>query len=183
MSKQKNNCDCAQRFDVRLARATEYPAWKKVLNVGRHPAFIGKSTMTRNANNGGALFYELDGQVVAVSLINPHYGILLTLNVCPEHRSHGLGAAILQFLMPNFARVVENKIEWFERRGYKRIGSLKRGISLNTQLMARNALFDLAGNLRRAWGLPSNEKLSDRRGAGSLERFVGASGQNRSKSQ
>lgn len=157
MSKQKNNCDCAMRFDVRLARAIEYPAWKKILDAGRHPAFIGNSTMTQNANNGGALFYELDGEAVAVSLINPHYGILLALNVRPEHRGHGLGEAILNFLVPNFARVVENKVPWFEKRGYRKIGSLKRGISLNTQLMARSALFDLAGNLRKAWGLPSND--------------------------
>lgn len=118
--------------------------------------------MMRNANNGGALFYELDGAAVAVSLINPHYGILLALNVRPEHRGHGLGDAIVKFLVPNFVRAIESKVEWFERRGYKRIGKLKRGISLNTQLMARAALFSLAGNLRKAWAhdLPLNEKVS-----------------------
>lgn len=147
---------------MRLARAHEYPAWKKILDAGRHPAFIGKSTMMRNANNGGALFYELDGAAVAVSLINPHYGILLALNVRPEHRGHGLGDAIVKFLVPNFVRAIESKVEWFERRGYKRIGKLKRGISLNTQLMARAALFSLAGNLRKAWAhdLPLNDPSS-----------------------
>lgn len=107
--------------------------------------------MMANANNGGALFYELDGESIAVSLINPHLGILLVLNVVPEHRAHGLGSAILNFLVPNFARVLEEKVEWFERRGYKRIGSLKRGISLNTQIMARIALFGLAGKLCKVW--------------------------------
>lgn len=111
--------------------------------------------MKRNATNGGALFYELDGAAIAVSLVNPHLGILLALNVLPAHRAHGLGAAILSFLVPNFARVVESKIEWFERRGYKRIGKLKQGITLNTQVMARAALFSLAGNLRKAWTNPS----------------------------
>jgi GNAT superfamily N-acetyltransferase len=146
---------------VRLARAADYAPWKKILDAGRHPAFIGKDTMMSNATNGGALFYELDGFAVAVSLINPHYGILLALNVRPEHRSHGLGAAIVNFLVPNFVRAIESKVEWFERLGYKRIGKLKRGISLNTQLMARAALFSLAGNLRKAWAhdLPLNEKL------------------------
>ncbi len=147
---------------MRLARAHEYPAWKKILDAGRHPAFIGKDTMMGNATNGGALFYELDGEAVAVSLINPHYGILLALNVRPEHRGHGLGDAILKYLVPNFARVVENKIEWFEKRGYRRIGKLKCGISLKTQVMARSALFSLAGNLRKAWAhdLPLNESSS-----------------------
>jgi GNAT superfamily N-acetyltransferase len=140
---------------VRLARSHDYPAWKAVLNAGRHPAFIGQETMRRNANNGGALFYEVDGEAVAVSLINPHFGILLALNVLPSHRSHGLGAAILDFLIPNFARVVEHKVPWFEKRGYKRIGRLKCGISLNTQLMARAELFDLAGKLSKVWGNPS----------------------------
>ena len=157
-SQPKSDCDCATRFVVRLARADEYPMWKKILNAGRHPVFIGKDIMMRNSKNGGALFYALDGEVVAVSLINPHYGILLALNVLPEHRSHGLGAAILNFLLPNFARVVEHKIEWFEKRGYKRIGKLKHGISLNTQVMARAALFDLTGKLTKAWrsNLPVN---------------------------
>ena len=150
---------------MRLARAHDYPAWKKIFDAGRHPAFIGRDTMMTNANNGGALFFELDGEAVAVSLINPHHGILLALNVRPEHRSHGLGGAIVKFLVPNFVRAVESKIEWFEKLGYKRIGELKRGISLNTQLMARAALFQLAGNLRKAWArdLPLNDGAMPRR--------------------
>ena len=139
------------RFEVRLARAGEYPAFKKILDAGRHPAFIGKSTMMRNSNNGGALFYDLDGEAIAVSLINPHYGILLCLNVRKEHRGHGLGAAIVNFLMPNFVRALEDKVGWFEKLSYKRIGTLKLGISLNTQIMARSALFELVGKLKKAW--------------------------------
>lgn len=150
-SSPRNDCDCAARFEVRLARSHEYPAWKKVLDAGRHPAFIGQNTFARNATNGGALFYELDRAAAAVSLINPHYGILLALNVRPEHRSHGLGAAIVRFLVPNFVRALESKVPWFEKLGYRPIGSLKKGISLNTQLMARAALFDLAGKLQKAW--------------------------------
>ena len=107
--------------------------------------------MERNAGNGGALFYELDGAPVAVSLINPHHGILLALNVLPDHRAHGLGGAIVEFLVPNFVRALESKVAWFERRGYRAVGKLKRGITLNTQLMARAALFDLAGKLVKAW--------------------------------
>ena len=145
-------CLCSSRFDVRLARESDYAAFKKLLDEGRHPAFIGKSTMTRNASQGGAIFYEFAGQRIAVSLVNPRYGILLALNVHPSHRGHGLGAAIVRFLIPNFVRAIESKCEWFESLGYRRIGKMKRGISLNTQVMARVALFDLAGNLRKAWG-------------------------------
>jgi len=101
--------------------------------------------------NGGALMYQFENEAVAVSLINPHYGVLLALNVIPRHRQHGLGAAIVNFLVPNFVRAIESKVSWFERLGYKRIGKLKRGISLNTQLMARAALFDLAGKLAKVW--------------------------------
>jgi hypothetical protein len=77
---------------------------------------------------------------------------LLALNVIPSHRGHGLGAAIVRFLIPNFVRAIETKVKWFEKLGYKRIGKMKKGISLNTQVLARAALFDLAGNLQKAWG-------------------------------
>lgn len=148
----KNLCNCASTFEVRLARAQDYPAWKKLLDLGRHPAFIGRTTMSRNAANGGALFYLVHQRPVAVSLVNPHFGILLALNVLPHHRSHGLGTAIVQFLMPNFVRAIETKVPYFQKLGYRPIGPLKRGISLNTQIMARAALFDLAGKLARVWG-------------------------------
>lgn len=144
-------CPCSSRFDVRLARPSDYAAFKKLLDVGKHPAFIGKATMMRNASQGGAIFYEFERQRIAVSLVNPRYGILLALNVHPAHRGHGLGAAIVRFLIPNFVRAIEDKVEWFEMLGYRRIGKMKRGISLNTQVLARAALFDLAGNLRKAW--------------------------------
>lgn len=84
-------------------------------------------------------------------MINPHYGILTALNVLPAHRGHGLGSAMVRFLIPNFVRCIESKIEFFERLGYIRIGKMKTGIRLNTQIMARAALFDLAGNLKKAW--------------------------------
>ena len=144
-------CDCAQSFTVKLARADDYKMFKKILNIGRHPAFIGKDTMQRNAENGGALFYFHADYPIAVSLINPHLGILLALNVIPAHRSHGLGRAIVNFLMPNFARVIESKVQWFESQGYRKIGPPKKGQSLKTQIMARGALFTLAGKLNNAW--------------------------------
>jgi GNAT superfamily N-acetyltransferase len=150
--KMKNNCDCQSKFEIKLARGEAYGAFKKVLNIGKHPTFIGRSTFERASNNGGALFYEFDGEIVAVTLINPHYGILLVMNVVPKHRGHGLGEAILNFLMPNFIRALDSKVEWFEKRGYKKIGKPKQGRRFQTQLMARQNLFNLAGRLNKVWG-------------------------------
>lgn len=147
----KSRCDCATHFVVRLAREGDYAEWKRVFDRGRHPAFLGRGAMTRNARNGGALFYDYAGEPIAASLVNPRLGILLALNVLPAHRGHGLGAAIVQFLMPNFARVIESKIPWFERQGYKCIGGAHHGISLNSQVMVRSALISLVGNLQKAW--------------------------------
>lgn len=144
-------CDCARSFQVKLARQEDYKPFKHLLDIGRHPSFIGRDSFGANSINGGALFFSCGGEIVAVSLINPHHGILLAMNVAPKHRGHGLGSAILNFLMPNFARVIESKVEWFAKRGYKPIGALRKGIRLNTQVMARAALFELAGKISAAF--------------------------------
>ena len=152
-STSKNSCGCAAGFTVVLAREGDYAEFKTVLSRGRHPAFIGRDLFERNARNGGALFYRFDTtNNVAVSLINARSGILIALNVVPQHRGHGLGGAILRFLVPNFARVVESKVPWFEANGYRAIGKLKQGISLRTQVMARAELFGLAGKIKAAFG-------------------------------
>lgn len=144
--------DRFKNFDVHLLRVEEYALFKSVLNKGRHPAFVGKQTFSTNCINGGALSYVVSGNIAAVSLINPHYGTLIVLNVLPEFRGNGLGSSIVKFLMPNFVRALESRVPFFEKLGYKSIGKLKRGRSLNTQIMARKALFDLAGKLKRVWG-------------------------------
>jgi GNAT superfamily N-acetyltransferase len=144
--KNRNNCECFRRFEVRLC--SDYAAFKKVLDRGRHPAFIGRDNFANASANGGALIYHFEGEPVAVSLINPHYGVLLALNVDPAHRSHGLGRAIMNFLVPNFARVIENKVKWFESLGFVKLGKPKKGISLKTQIMVRARLLKLAGRLK-----------------------------------
>ncbi len=53
---------------------------------------------------------------VAVAVVNPAINTLLVLNVLPEHRSHGLGSAILRYLQCNFARVVEGAIPFFRAK-------------------------------------------------------------------
>jgi len=82
-----------------------------------------------------------------VSIVNPMKNVLLVLNVTPEHRSHGLGTAILRYVQANFARVLESAVPFFERNGYTCVGSLKHGNSLNTQVMIKSSLIPLAGRL------------------------------------
>ncbi len=144
-------CNCALNFSVKLAASEDYNTFKRILDVGKHPALIGRDMMQRNANNGGALFYDFNGEHIAVSLINPHLGVLLALNVVPAHRSHGMGRSIIKFLMPNFVRAIESKVSFFEAMDYRRVGKLKKGQTLNTQVMARTALFSLAGKLQKVW--------------------------------
>jgi GNAT superfamily N-acetyltransferase len=149
---------------VKLLREDDYVVFKRVLDRGKHPAFVGRETFGRQTRNGGALMYLLDDQIVAVSLVNAHHGVLLALNIVPQHRGHGIGSAIVNFLMPNFARVVSDKVGWFEKRGYVKVGSEKMGRSLKTQIMVRRELLSLAGRLNRLQktrvSLPAAEKPS-----------------------
>lgn len=142
-------CDCAEHLLVRLGRTTEYKAAKSLLNAGRHPSFIGRDTVTKAASNGGLFFAQHDGKDVAVAIVNPRVSTLLVLNVHPAHRSHGLGGAFLGFVRPNFARVLESAVPWFERQGYIAIGEMKQGRTLRTQIMVRKELPALAGRVAR----------------------------------
>jgi len=142
-------CTCATHLLVRGGRQGEYKAAKSLLNAGRHPAFIGRDVLVRNARNGGLFFAQHDGVDIAVALVNPRVSTLLVLNVHPDHRSHGLGRAFLEFVRPNFARVVENAVPWFEKNGYIAIGDMKQGRTLRTQIMVRGELPALAGRIQR----------------------------------
>lgn len=134
---------------MRVGRQNEYKAAKALLNAGRHPAFVGRDTVVKAAGNGGLLFAQHHGRDVAVAVVNARRSVLLVLNVHPSHRSHGLGAAFLAFMRPNFARVVEDAVPWFERQGYVAIGEPKRGRTLRTQIMVRGELPGLAGRVSR----------------------------------
>ena len=144
-------CDCASSFQVRLARPSDYQAWKRVLTVARFPTYMGEEVMKRNARNGGAMFYDVDRQPVGVSLINPRLSIGLVLAVVPAHHNHGMATAILEYLMPNWARVLDAYVEWFEQRGYSRLGTPKKGQKHTTHVMVRSALLGLAGRLAEVW--------------------------------
>lgn len=97
--------------------------------------------------NGGCTIFRFAGEDIGVAIVNPMKNVLLVLNVAPHHRSHGLGTAILHYVQANFARVLEAAVPFFKRNGYTCVGSLKRGNSLNTQLMIKSKLIPLAGRL------------------------------------
>lgn len=145
-------CDCARRFLTRVGRCNEYARAKTLLNQGRHPAFIGRSTYDRCARDGGALFFTVGTTDVAVALVNAKNSTLLALNVHPEHRGHGLGAAVIQFLRPNFARVIDTKVDWFTTRGYLPVGAPKQGRTHQTQVMVRSELRELSGRVSQLVG-------------------------------
>lgn len=101
-------------------------------------------TATRN---GGAFAFSYRGQDIAVAIVNPAVNCLIVLNVSPDHRSHGLGAAIVRFLQCNFARVLESAVPFFERNGYTARGKMKTGKRLKTQVMVKSTLLTLAGRV------------------------------------
>ncbi len=121
------------------------------MDLGKHPAFIGRELVKAAARNGGAIVFIFAGFDAAVAVVNPKLNCLLVLNVHPRHRAHGLGTAVLAYLQCNFARVLESAIPFFERNGYTAIGEMKQGNALKTQIMVKKSLLDLAGRVSRVF--------------------------------
>lgn len=136
-----------------LGREQEYERAKRLLNAGKHPTFIGRETVRRNAKQGGLIFAVIDGIDAAVAVIGIRNGTLLVLNVHPNYRAAGLGSAFLRFLMPNFARVLESAVPWFEKNGYVSLGEPKQGRRFRTQVMVWAVLLDITGRLQHTHGL------------------------------
>lgn len=152
MEPTPSSCDCASRFLVRVGRTDEYRRAKRLLDQGKHPTFLGRQTVLRSAQDGGLLFYTLHGFDVAVTVVNARNSTLLAMNVLPSHREHGLGCAVMEYLRPNFVRAIDNKVSWFERRGYISVGEPKQGRKFKTQIMVRAELRELAGRVRAVVG-------------------------------
>jgi hypothetical protein len=148
----KDDCDCARRFTVRVGRTNEYRRAKRILDRARHPTFVGRATVLRAAQDGGLLFYMVDDEDVAVTVVNARNSTFLAFSIVPEHQSHGLGTAICQYLRPNFVRVITDRVPWFEARGYLSIGEPKIGRKFKTQIMVRAELRELAGRVRHVVG-------------------------------
>lgn len=139
----------------------DYAGFKRELDRGKHPTFIGKKMFERYAMNGGAIrFVSEDGACVAVVLINPRNSCLQALNVSPRFRGSGIGSEIMDYLIPNWVRAIDSKKEWFQRLGYKQVGQPKQGRQLKTWIMVREKLITLAGNISIALSTTSNENES-----------------------
>ena len=151
--RKQSRCRCAEGFEAVQAHADEYRRVKRILDRGKHPTFIGRSLVLGCTRNGGCTIFRFGGEDIGVSIVNPMKNVLLVLNVVPEHRSHGLGTAILHYVQANFARVLESAVPFFERNGYTSVGELKRGNSLNTQVMIKSTLIPLAGRLCKLYAM------------------------------
>lgn len=140
-------CACNREFQVDIGREDEYRRAAILFhNRGKHPSFIGKANL-KHARNGGLLFFTFRQQDIGVVIINPRTSVLVAMNVMPEHRGHGLGKAIMNYVRPNWVRCIESTIPFFESCGYRPIGKLLKGRKLNVQIMVRNGLCDLAGRI------------------------------------
>ena len=133
------------------------------MNRGKHPTFIGRSTVLTATRNGGAFVFTLGGEDIAAAIVNPSLNCLTVLNVAPEHRGHGLGAAVLRFLQCNFARVLESAVPFFESNGYTSRGKLKTGKRLKTQVMVKSSLLTLAGRVSKIFQAYKTCQQDDRR--------------------
>lgn len=128
----------------------DYARFKRVLNRARHPTFIGRGQFQNNSNDGGAIVWVLMDETsqrdVAASLVDVKRSCLIALSVAEP--GMGLGAKIMEYLRPNWARVISTKVEWFERRGFKCVGRPMKSRALTTQIMVRNDLKSLGSRVR-----------------------------------
>lgn len=128
----------------------DYKRFKRVLNAARHPTFIGPKQFKQLSNDGGAIVWVLvddtSQREVAVSLVDVRRSCLIALSVAEP--GAGLGARVMEYLRPNWARVVSSKVEWFERRGFKCVGRPIKSRALMTQIMVRDYLKALGSRVR-----------------------------------
>lgn len=115
----------------------DYDRAKRVLNRARHPGFVGREYYFRCATSGHAILAVEDGADLGVALVEK--GKLGALSVVPEARSRGVGAALVVHARPNFVSAIEDRVGFFERLGYKRVGPAAPGKNgkLAVQLMER----------------------------------------------
>lgn len=157
-------CNCASTFNVRLIKPDEAHMFKGLVNRWGHPTYVGPNMVERHARNGGAILAMHKGSPAAAALVNPRTNVGLVLNVHPQHRGHGLGRAVVAYICPNFWRVVEHAVPFFEREGYTKLGHGHQGRKLITYIMAHKRVMNLAGRVAETLGdqcvchLSTNEK-------------------------
>ena len=128
----------------------DYKRFKRVLNAARHPTFVGSNQFEQLSNDGGASVWVLVDDTsqrdVAASLVDVKRSCLIALSVAEP--GAGLGARVMEYLRPNWARVISTKVDWFERRGFKCVGQPMKARTLTTQIMVRNDLKSLGPRVR-----------------------------------
>lgn len=128
----------------------DYRRFKNVLNRARHPTFVGPKQFRQLSNDGGAIIWvamdDTTQRDVAASLVDVKRSCLIALSVAEP--GAGIGAKVMEYLRPNWARVVSTKVEWFERRGFKCVGRPMKSRALTTQIMVRNDLKSLGSRVR-----------------------------------
>src|ERR1035438_965358 len=120
---------CCPDFVAHQGREHEYPRAKAILNIGKHPTFIGRGLYATSARNGGAMFFTVDGRDAAVARMNPRTNCLLVLCVMPEFRSFSgtFAMSLVAYLQVSFIRALERTVCFFRRCGFIPIGEPKIG--------------------------------------------------------
>lgn len=140
-------CECTTAFQVRLGREADGKEFKRYADKWGYPTFLGPSVLNRSAKNGGMFFFEVDGECVAVFLANAINSTGLALAVDPTHRAHGMFRTVMEYVRPNFVRVIDKFVPLFTRIDYRPLGEPKQGRKFKTQVMVRGELMELAGRV------------------------------------
>lgn len=144
-------CDCNIGFGLSVGSPdrVSYKRMKRVLDLGKHPTFIGFDMSTHHARNGGLIIFTYQNKDVGVAMMNTRVNCLLVLNVIPEHRSHGLGTAIIRYTTPTWVRAIDSAKPYFEKLGFTSVGDQKQGRRFMTQIMVKSTLLSLGGRVTR----------------------------------
>lgn len=153
-------CECATKYypEVLAPTMDGYKRAKRLFDKGQHPTFIGFDMFRRNAENGGCIIFTFNGVDCSTVIVNAKKNCLLALNVNPDHRGHGLGSSVVNYIKPTWARVIEFRVPWFENLDYVKIGTPKKGRKFITWVMVRKETMALAGRLRSIFEPKNNPR-------------------------
>lgn len=153
-------CECATKYypEVLGANVDDYKRLRRLLDKGKHPTFIGFEMFRRKAENGGCIIFTFGDIDCATAIVNARKNCLLALNVTPDHRGHGLGSSVVNYIKPTWARVVEFRVPWFEKLGYVKIGTPKKGRKFITWVMVRKETMALSGRLKSIFESKNNPR-------------------------
>lgn len=131
----------------------DYDRAKRVLNRAKHPGFVGREYY-RCATRGMAVVARDGIDDLGVALVEK--GKLGALSVVHAAQGNGVGTALIARTVPKWVNAIMDRVPWFERLGYKCVGSPKVGQSgkMATQLM------ELAGEVTAGTGQSSDRSVA-----------------------